>query len=96
MEVWLEFGGLVLLFGVLTGIVGNTPDQVSAITNFFVTPLSFLSGTFYSIQDLPPFFQHISHANPFFYMIDGFRFAITGYSSVLLWRNMPGRCIGAL
>ncbi len=71
---------MLSLFGVITGIVGNTPDQVAAITNFFVTPLSFLSGTFYSIQDLPEFFQHISHANPFFYMIDGFRYSIIGYS----------------
>jgi ABC-2 type transport system permease protein len=71
---------MLALFGVVTGVFGNTPDQVAAITNFFVTPLSFLSGTFYSVQDLPPFFQHISHANPFFYMIDGFRFAMTGVS----------------
>jgi ABC-2 type transport system permease protein len=71
---------MLSLLGIATGIFGNTPDQVSAITNFFVTPLSFLSGTFYSVQDLPVFFRHISHANPFFYMIDGFRFAMTGYS----------------
>jgi ABC-2 type transport system permease protein len=71
---------MLSLFGIITGIFGNTPDQVAAITNFFVTPLSFLSGTFYSVQDLPVFFQHISHANPFFYMIDGFRFAMTGAS----------------
>jgi len=71
---------MLSLLGIATGIFGNTPDQVSAITNFFVTPLSFLSGTFYSVQDLPVFFQHISHGNPFFYMIDGFRFAMTGYS----------------
>lgn len=71
---------MMSLFGVLTGIIGNTPDQVAAITNFFVTPLSFLSGTFYSVRDLPPFFLAISHFNPFFYMIDGFRYAITGYS----------------
>ena len=71
---------MMSLFGVITGIIGNTPDQVSAITNFFVTPLSFLSGTFYSVNDLPDFFQHISHVNPFFYMIDGFRFAMTGAS----------------
>lgn len=71
---------MLALFGVITGVFGNTPDQVSAITNFIVTPLSFLSGTFYSVHDLPPLFQHISHANPFFYMIDGFRFAMTGAS----------------
>ncbi|MFM9889039.1 MAG: ABC transporter permease [Rickettsiales bacterium] len=71
---------MMALFGVVTGIFANTPDQGSAITNFFVTPLSFLSGTFYSVQDLPMFFQHISHANPFFYMIDGFRYAMLGAS----------------
>jgi ABC-2 type transport system permease protein len=71
---------MLSLLGIVTGIFGNTPDQVSAITNFIVTPLSFLSGTFYSVRDLPEFFQAISHANPFFYMIDGFRFAMTGVS----------------
>ena len=71
---------MLSLLGIVTGIFGNTPDQVAAVTNFVVTPLSFLSGTFYSVQDLPVFFQHISHANPFFYMIDGFRFAMTGVS----------------
>ncbi|MBX9726902.1 MAG: ABC transporter permease [Rickettsiales bacterium] len=69
---------MLSLLGIITGIFGNTPDQVSAVTNFVVTPLSFLSGTFYSVQDLPPLFQHISHANPFFYMIDGFRYAMIG------------------
>lgn len=68
------------LFGVFAGVWGQTPDQVAAITNFLVTPLSFLSGTFYSIHSLPVFWQHVSHANPFFYMIDGFRYAMTGYS----------------
>ena len=71
---------MLSLLGVVTGIFGNTPDQVQAVTNFVVTPLSFLSGTFYSVKDLPVFFQHISHGNPFFYMIDGFRFAMTGVS----------------
>ena len=71
---------MLSLLGIMTGIFGNTPDQVAAVTNFIVTPLSFLSGTFYSVHDLPVFFQHISHANPFFYMIDGFRYAMTGYS----------------
>lgn len=69
---------MLALLGIMTGIYGNTPDQVAAVTNFIVTPLSFLSGTFYSVQDLPPFFLHISHVNPFFYMIDGFRYAMIG------------------
>jgi ABC-2 type transport system permease protein len=71
---------MLALLGVIAGVYGNTPDQVSAITNFIITPLSFLSGTFYSIHDLPPFFRDISHLNPFFYMIDGFRFALIGTS----------------
>ncbi|MFZ4540341.1 MAG: ABC transporter permease [Rickettsiales bacterium] len=71
---------MLSLLGIITGIFGNTPDQVAMVTNFIITPLSFLSGTFYSVQDLPPFFQHISHANPFFYMIDGFRYAMIGSS----------------
>ncbi len=71
---------MLSLLGIITGIFGNTPDQVAMVTNFIITPLSFLSGTFYSVQDLPPFFLHISHANPFFYMIDGFRFSMIGAS----------------
>jgi ABC-2 type transport system permease protein len=71
---------MMSLLGIITGIVANTPDQAATITNFVVTPLSFLSGTFYSVHDLPPVWQTISHFNPFFYMIDGFRFALTGVS----------------
>jgi len=71
---------MMSLLGIITGIVANTPDQAATITNFVVTPLSFLSGTFYSMHDLPPVWQQISQFNPFFYMIDGFRFAMTGVS----------------
>ncbi len=71
---------MMSLLGIVTGIMANTPDQAATITNFVVTPLSFLSGTFYSIRDLPPLWQQISHFNPFFYMIDGFRYAMTGVS----------------
>ncbi|MFO0109825.1 MAG: ABC transporter permease, partial [Alphaproteobacteria bacterium] len=66
-------------------IMAQTFDQIAAYTNYVVTPLSFLSGTFYSLHDLPPLFQHISHANPFFYMIDGFRYALIGYSDSSPW-----------
>ncbi len=71
---------MLSLLGIVTGIYGNTPDQVAMVTNFIITPLSFLSGTFYSVQDLPQFFLAISHANPFFYMIDGFRYSMIGTS----------------
>ncbi|WP_231703961.1 ABC transporter permease [Cochlodiniinecator piscidefendens] len=66
--------------GVLAGIYANKFDQMAAITNFIVTPLSFLSGTFYSIERLPPVMQAISHANPIFYMIDGLRYGVIGQS----------------
>jgi len=71
---------LLALLGLLTGIWSQTFDQLSAITNYIITPLSFLSGTFYSIKQLPPFWYGICHFNPFFYMIDGFRYALTGFS----------------
>ena len=54
-------------------------DQIASITNFVIMPLSFLSGTFYSIERLPPMWQDIALVNPFFYMIDGFRYGFIGY-----------------
>ncbi|MBY0355387.1 MAG: ABC transporter permease [Rickettsiales bacterium] len=66
--------------GVLGGIMAQSFDQMAALTNYIVTPLSFLSGTFYSIHRLPEFWQQVSLVNPFFYMIDGFRYALTGHA----------------
>lgn len=66
--------------GVLCGIFSDSFDKMSAMTSYVITPLTFLSGTFYSTNSLPEFWQKVSHVNPFFYMIDGFRFAITGQS----------------
>jgi len=66
--------------GVLAGIIAQKFDQMSALTNFVVTPLSFLSGTFYSISVLPGWMETISHLNPFFYMIDGIRYGVLGSS----------------
>jgi ABC-2 type transport system permease protein len=74
-------GSLMLaLTGVLAGIYADRFDQMSAITNFVVTPLSFLSGTFYSISVLPEPFMTLSRFNPFFYLIDGFRYGSVGVS----------------
>jgi ABC-2 type transport system permease protein len=74
-------GSLMLaLMGVLAGIYADKFDQMSAITNFVITPLSFLSGTFYSITVLPEPFLTLSHFNPFFYLIDGFRYGAVGVS----------------
>ena len=71
---------MLALLGVLTAVWAQSFDQLSAVTNYIITPLSFLSGTFYSIKQLPPFWYHVCHFNPFFYMIDGFRYAMIGYS----------------
>jgi ABC-2 type transport system permease protein len=69
---------MLSLLGVAGGIWADKFDHIAAVTNFIVIPLSFLSGTFYSVERLPPFFQHLAHLDPFFYMIDGFRYAWTG------------------
>jgi len=71
---------MLALLGVLTGVWSQSFDQLSAITNYIITPLAFLSGTFYSIKQLPGFFYEICHFNPFFYMIDGFRYALIDYT----------------
>ncbi len=84
LQVWaiLFFGTLGSLFmaqiGTLAGIWAEKFDHMQAIMNFIITPLAFLSGTFYSIQQLPMTFQIVSQFNPFFYIIDGFRFGFTG------------------
>lgn len=69
---------LMGLIGILTGLIADTFDQNTAMTNYVISPLSFLSGTFYSIEKLPHFFQIFNLFNPFFYMIDGFRYSLTG------------------
>ena len=66
--------------GVLGAIWAEKFDHISAVTNFVITPLSFLSGTFYSIQRLPEAAQTLAQFNPFFYMIDGFRYGFIGYA----------------
>lgn len=69
---------MLSLLGFLGGLWADKFDQLAAVTNFVVTPLSFLSGTFYSIEALPESMRWLAHANPFFYMIDGMRYAFTG------------------
>ncbi len=66
--------------GFITGLWAEKFDHTATVTNFVITPLSFLSGVFYSINKLPDLFQTISHINPFFYMIDGFRYGFLGIS----------------
>jgi ABC-2 type transport system permease protein len=78
--LWFGFlGSLFLaLMGVMTSIWAEKFDHAAAVTNFVVAPLALLSGTFYSVDRLSPLFQAISHANPFFYIISGFRYGFLG------------------
>lgn len=69
-------------FGMIAGIWAERFDQMAMFQNFVIMPLSFLSGVFYSIHSLPAFWQKVSHLNPFFYMIDGFRYGFFGKSDI--------------
>lgn len=71
---------LLASIGLAAGIWSEKFDHIAAVTNFLVTPLTFLSGTFYSIHQLPPFWQTLAHWDPFFYMIDGFRYGFIGHA----------------
>ena len=75
-------GGLMGSLGVVAGIWADKFDQLAGFQNFLIMPLTMLSGVFYSIHSLPLFWQRMSHFNPFFYMIDGFRYGFFGVSDV--------------
>ncbi|MFO1302841.1 MAG: ABC transporter permease [Burkholderiales bacterium] len=76
---------ILAMLGLLAGIWADKFDQLAAFQNFIIVPLTFLSGVFYSIHSLPDFWQVLSHANPFFYMIDGFRYGFFGVSDISPW-----------
>jgi ABC-2 type transport system permease protein len=69
----------------LGGIWAEKFDHIAAVTNFVVTPLSFLSGTFYTVERLPEGWQFLAHLNPFFYMIDGMRYGALGHADSPVW-----------
>ena len=106
--IWFALmGSLMLAFlGLLTSIWADKFDQSAMITNFVVAPLSLLSGTFYSVEQLAPAFRAASHANPFFYVISGFRYGFLGVSDspillgaiglLLLNAILFGACYGLL
>ncbi|AKU23373.1 ABC transporter permease [Massilia sp. MB5] len=73
--------------GLIAGIWAEKFDQLAAFQNFLIVPLTFLAGVFYSIHSLPPFWLAVSHLNPFFYMIDGFRYGFFGQSDVNPWTS---------
>ncbi len=74
--------------GVIAGLWAEKFDQMATFQNFIVMPMTFLSGVFYSIHSLPPVWQKVSHLNPFFYMIDGFRYGFFGISDVSPWLSL--------
>ena len=74
--------------GLIAGLWAEKFDQLAAFQNFVIMPMTFLSGVFYSIHSLPAFWQGVSHLNPFFYMIDGFRYGFFGKSDVSPWLSL--------
>jgi ABC-2 type transport system permease protein len=92
-------GALMLgTLGLIAGLWADKFDQMAAFQNFIIMPMTFLSGVFYSIHSLPSFWQSVSHLNPFFYMIDGFRFGFFGQSDVSPWLSLGvvGVCLTAV
>jgi ABC-2 type transport system permease protein len=80
--------GMLGALGVIAGLWAEKFDQMAAFQNFIIMPMTFLSGVFYSIHSLPGFWQQVSHLNPFFYMIDGFRYGFFGVSDVSPWLSL--------
>ena len=74
--------------GLIAGLWAEKFDQIAAFQNFIIMPMTFLSGVFYSVGSLPPFWKGVSHLNPFFYMIDGFRHGFFGVSDVSPWTGL--------
>jgi ABC-2 type transport system permease protein len=80
--------GLMGALGLIAGLWAEKFDQIAAFQNFIIMPMTFLSGVFYSVGSLPPLWQQVSHFNPFFYMIDGFRHGFFGVSDVSPWFSL--------
>ncbi|MDM0076706.1 ABC transporter permease [Variovorax sp. J2P1-59] len=86
--VFAFLGAAILgTLGLIAGLWAEKFDQMAVFQNFLIMPMTFLSGVFYSIGSLPPFWQKVSHLNPFFYMIDGFRYGFFGVSDVSPWTS---------
>lgn len=80
--------GCLAVLGLIAGILADKFEHMAAFQNYLIMPLSFLSGVFYSVQDLPPFWATASHFNPFFYMIDGLRHGFFGQSDAPAWLSL--------
>jgi ABC-2 type transport system permease protein len=88
LAIFLLSSASLAVIGLIAGILSQKFDHIAAFTNFFINPLSFLSGVFYSVHALPKFWYHASHLNPFFYMIDGFRYGFFGKADVAIWQSL--------
>ena len=80
--------GVMGTLGIIAGLYSNKVDELAAFQNFIILPLTFLAGVFYSIHSLPPFWQKLSLANPFLYMVDGFRYGFFGQGDVTPWLSL--------
>jgi ABC-2 type transport system permease protein len=95
--IFMVLGGIMLgALGIVAGIWAEKFDQLAAFQNFLIMPLTMLSGVFYSIHSLPAFWQTVSHLNPFFYLIDGFRFGFFGISDVSPWTSLGVVSVAAI
>ena len=87
--IFAVLGGTLLgSLGLIAGLWAEKFDQLAAFQNFIIVPMTFLSGVFYSVHSLPPFWQTISQLNPFFYLIDGFRRGFFGVSDISPWLSL--------
>jgi ABC-2 type transport system permease protein len=87
--VFAVLGAAILgTMGVIAGVWAEKFDQLAMFQNFLIMPATFLAGVFYSIHSLPPFWLAVSHFNPFFYMIDGFRHGFFGQSDISPWTSL--------
>ena len=88
----LTFGilscGIMAIMGLIAGLTSEKFDQLAAFQNFLIMPATFLSGVFYSVKTLPTFWQAVTHWNPIFYTIDGFRYGFFGLSDVSPWLSL--------
>ena len=80
--------GMLGTLGLIAGLWAEKFDQMAAFQNFIIVPMTFLSGVFYSVHSLPGVWQQVSHLNPFFYMIDGFRRGFFGVSDISPWISL--------
>ena len=80
--------------GLIAGIWAEKFDQMAAFQNFLIVPATFLAGVFYSVNALPPFWMAVSHLNPFFYLVDGFRYGFFGVSDVSPWTSLLAGLLG--